>query len=178
MHESSMQAMKNFIEKYLDRETELAILDVGSLQCDKTSATYKTLFDSSKWHYLGLDLVWGGNVDIKSDNPHYYPFRDSYFDVIVSGQALEHIARPWVWIKEIYRLLRNDGILCVIAPSGGKRHFDKDYWRIMPDGLEELFECAGLKKVEIIRNKKGKWKDVTGIARKSIHYPTVVKGYT
>lgn len=168
MHKTSMNAMKIFINKYLDKTKELTILDVGSLQCDESSETYKKLFDSNKWHYLGLDLVWGRNVDIKTEDPYNYPFKDNYFDVVVSGQALEHVARPWEWIREIYRILKYNGLFCVIVPSGGKRHFDKDYWRMMPDGLEELFNYAGFLKKEIIRNKKGKWKDVMGVGSKTM----------
>ena len=49
MHASSYQEMKRFTERYLDRERELSVLDVGSLDVNGSS---KELFASPRWTVL------------------------------------------------------------------------------------------------------------------------------
>lgn len=166
MHKSSMQAMKEFIDNCLNEDDNLMILDVGSRKCDEGSQTYKDLMKSKKWKYFGLDLSLGLNVDIAVPNPYVYPFVNNHFDVVISGQAFEHSERPWELIQEIYRILKPGGLVCVIAPGGGKKHWKIDCWRILEDGMKALFDYAGFETTEIIRSKKGKWKDCRGIGRK------------
>jgi len=165
-----MNAMQLFANNYLDKEKELRILDIGSLRYTDGDSTYRNIFLFSKWKYFGLDIVSGENVDIVSSDPYRYPFKDDYFDVIISGQAAEHVARPWEWIKEIFRILKGGGLVCIIAPGGGKRHTEKDYWRILADGMQSLLECGGFIVIDVTRSKKGKWKDCVGIGKKSPHY--------
>ena len=85
MHQSSLENMKNFREKYLvGRETEkLLILDLGS--CD-INGSYKPLFDEPTWSYRGLDLQEGSNVDMVLRDPYKLDGVPSdSVDVFVSG---------------------------------------------------------------------------------------------
>ena len=45
MHQSSMTRMEEFVDTYLDKETELKILDVGSGCKHSNQSTYKTFFN-------------------------------------------------------------------------------------------------------------------------------------
>ena len=55
--------MQNFKEKYLSKlaNDELTIFDLGSMD---VNGSYREIFDNPKWHYKGLDLSEGKNVDI------------------------------------------------------------------------------------------------------------------
>lgn len=159
MHESSYNEMKQFTERYLDPERELSILDVGSLD---VNGSYRPLFDNPKWIYTGLDLLPGPNVDIVSRDPYLYPFEDNTFDVVISGSVLEHVEDMQAFIREMARVKKPDGTLCVIAPWTYPEHkYPQDCWRILPDGMRFLLErIAGVHALNVHKNET----DCIGIA--------------
>jgi SAM-dependent methyltransferase len=89
-----------------------------------------------------VDLVVGHPYDWKEID-------DQSFDVVVSGQALEHIEYIWLTILEIARVTRANGLVVLIAPSRGQVHrYPTDCWRFYPDGLPALSRYAGLEVLE------------------------------
>lgn len=152
MHRSSYEKMEAFRDAYLDayRQAELVILDVGSAAVEGERGSYRELLARPPWRYLGLDAAPGPNVDIVPADPYRWDaVADRSIDVVVSGQAFEHIEWPWLTIQEIARVLRDGGLACIIAPSAGPVHrFPMDCWRYYPDGLPALARYAGLHVVE------------------------------
>jgi SAM-dependent methyltransferase len=74
---------------------------------------------------------------------------DDSFDVVISGQAFEHIEYVWLSILEIARVLRTNGLVALIAPGAGPVHrYPTDCWRYYPDGFPALVRYAGLTVVE------------------------------
>ncbi|GAG25426.1 unnamed protein product, partial [marine sediment metagenome] len=118
------------------------------------------------WDYTGIDIQEGRNVDIVAVNPYLFPIDHNYYDVVISGQVLEHVRKPWIWIEELYRVLKIGGQICVIAPSQGEQHNTPDYWRLFPSGMKVLLESAGFKNITVKRNDNDPWKDTIGIATK------------
>ena len=150
-----MKRMKEFIERY--RPTG-AVLDVGSRD---VNGSYRELFDD----YTGADLVPGKNVDIVLEDPYRWQIRDTFYDVVISGQCLEHVEDTVAWIKEVGRVVKRGGLVCIIAPASGvgfHRH-PIDCWRVYPDGMKWLLRQGGLEPVRV----KLKGHDCVGIARKS-----------
>jgi len=161
MHASSMNRMAGFVEHYLDPEKRLQILDVGSMD---VCGTYRGLFQKPKWTYTGLDLEAGKNVDAVADHMYMWGLPLNY-DVIVSGQCLEHVQDTHRWIKEVSRYLMPEGICCIIAPWQWEEHkFPVDCWRILPDGMRFLLEDVGRLKIVTVMKKEN---DCIGIAIKS-----------
>lgn len=167
MHLSSYERMKEFVEKYLDINMKLRILDVGS--CDvssgNVSGTYKNLFNNANWEYIGADIQKGRNVDLVLKKPYDWGIPNKSFDVIISGQTLEHVEDTKEWIKQVEKTLKVNGLVCIIAPWLCPQHWTIDCWRILPDGMKFL-----LKKVcgfEIIKVFK-MGHDCIGIAKKVI----------
>ena len=151
----------------MDYFKALRILDVGSYQADPKHETYRSLCEEKKlWSYFGLDLHKGANVDIVSCHPYRWPMGSLTFDVVISGQTLEHVAHPHTWMDEIYRILKYPGKVCIIVPSSGKVHHRPDYWRILPDGMAQLLSDACFTSVEVICSNKSPWIDVIGKGEK------------
>lgn len=125
------------------RET-VKVLDIGSYD---VNGTYRGIFDTSEWQYTGLDMEAGPNVDIVPKDPyHWDSIPDETFDLVISGQAFEHIEYPWVTIKEIERVLKPSGFCILSAPSAGEEHkYPKDCYRYYADGLTALAKWTGLK---------------------------------
>lgn len=175
MHDSSLDKMKDFRAKYLDgKENEnLTILDIGSFD---VNGTYKPIFDSPQWQYIGADMCPGANVDIVLDNPYnWHSIKTNSMDIVISGQAFEHIEYFWVTILEIARVLKPEGLCCIIAPSSGCEHkYPVDCWRFYPDGFSALARFANLQVLDAFtqwdnqgyQDSSDEWHDSVLVARK------------
>ena len=140
--------MGRFVIKYLSPRIKIRVLDVGSID---VNGTYKTFFDHHDWEYTGLDVLPGPNVDVVTSDPYRYPFDDSAFDVIVSGQTLEHVEDTHKFMREVGRLVKPGGLVYISVPHDVPEHrFPIDCWRIFPDGMRFLFtKIANLTVLEI-----------------------------
>jgi len=147
MHKSSYQRMNRFIEVYLDPDQETTILDLGSMD---VNGSYRNLFNNPKWTYIGVDLDPGENVDCVIKDPYRWEeIADESIDVVVSGQAFEHVEFFWLSFQELARKLKPGGLTCLIVPSRGFEHrYPVDCWRFYPDGMKALAAWAGLELVE------------------------------
>jgi len=147
MHQSSFDKMKKFKEVYLDPKKDLKILDLGS---QDVNGTYTELFQEPKWIYHGIDMVKGKNVDIFLDNPYDWSnIEANSYDVVISGQAFEHIEYFWITILQVNRVLKKDGLACIIAPADGHEHrYPVDCWRYYPDGMKALAKWAKMEVIE------------------------------
>lgn len=153
MHIGSLNVMKMFIEKRLP-DKELKILDLGSrvVKGQEKLGSYRQLITNNKWNYIGVDTDTGENVDIVLKDGYKFPFKDEEFDVIISGQTLEHIEYPWVWMTELARILKKRGLCCIIAPAVIHEHrYPIDTYRYYPDGMKALAKWSGLTVLEVQR---------------------------
>lgn len=155
MHESSMDKMLTFKKKYLEgRKNEaLCILDLGSMDIN---GSYRDHFDITPWKYHGLDMAPGKNVDIVLKNPYSWDeIKSNSIDIIISGQAFEHIEYFWITMLEIARILKPEGMCCLIAPSGGFEHrYPVDCWRFYPDGFASMARFARFDVLELFTQWK------------------------
>jgi len=157
-----MILMRKFLSA-LSIDEPLKILDVGSLRVGNAPVYKDIVIDlKTKREYTGLDIVAGPNVDLISLRSI---FEDTY-DVIISGQCLEHVQYPHTWIGDLYRILKSYGKICIITPSSGPPHHRPDYWRILPDGMQALLSYAGFMHVSVIRYNNKPWEDCIGVAEK------------
>jgi SAM-dependent methyltransferase len=145
MHESSMLRMKWFADNYANKinKEKIKILDVGSYD---VNGSYKEYFLDKKYSYSGLDMEKGPNVDIVLKNPYDWSrIKTDSYDIVISGQAFEHMEFFWVVLTEMARVLRKDGLLCIIAPNGFEEHrFPVDCYRFFSDGMGALARYASL----------------------------------
>jgi SAM-dependent methyltransferase len=167
--------MLAFRRKYLESRTNepLLILDLGSLD---VNGSYREYFEVSHWSYRGIDMTAGNNVDIVLQDPYdWREIRSGSADVVVSGQAFEHIEFFWLTMLEIARVLKPEGLCCLIAPSGGPEHFyPVDCWRFYRDGFAALARFASLEVSEIYSQNgptgysdgSDMWQDTVLVCRK------------
>jgi hypothetical protein len=69
---------------------------------------------------------------------------------------------------EIARILKEDGMCCIIAPSAGIEHkYPQDCWRYYPDGFRVLAKYAGLEILDVYTQwDNDVWKDSVLICKK------------
>lgn len=168
MHESSFSSMRKFKEKYLNKNDILEILDVGSFDSNKKPYNYGLLFNEKNWNYRGMDIREGPNVDIVVSSIYdWVEINDESFDVVVSGQAFEHMEFFWKAIVEIKRILKPNGLCCIIAPSAGPVHRNPfDCYRFTAEGMKAIGKYAGLNVLEYYTNDAPAWYDSVLICKK------------
>lgn len=177
MHKSSFEKMRVFTEEYLGhlKDEKLRILDLGS---QDVNGSYRPLFNNKNWEYIGADMAEGANVDmVLPDAYDWKGIKPGYFDVVISGQVFEHVEFYWVTMLEIVRVLKDNGLCCIIAPSGGPEHkYPADCWRFYPDGFRALARFSRLEVLDAytqwepsgLDDGSDIWKDTVLIARKPV----------
>jgi len=157
MHQSSIEKMTAFRDQYLSvkKNQPLRILDLGS---QDVNGSFRSLFSEMPWEYIGLDMMAGKNVDIVLHTPYTWnEVAGESADVLISGQAFEHIQFFWITILEVVRVLKPGGICCILAPSSGPEHrYPLDCWRFYPDGMVSLAQFAQLEVIEAVTQ----WEDL------------------
>lgn len=147
MHISSYEHMTDLVTRLLDRDTELRVVDIGS---SDINGSYRTLFDSPRWSYAGVDLEAGPGVDVVLSSPYKLPFPSGSVDLVISGQAFEHIEFFWMTWIEMLRILKPGGRIFLIAPSRGPEHrYPQDCWRFYPDGYRALAKFGRCRLLEV-----------------------------
>jgi SAM-dependent methyltransferase len=149
MHASSIDKMTAFRRRYLDPQATkpLIILDLGS---QDIRGSYRPIFDRPPWRYVGVDIVAGKNVDLVIRDPYNWrEVKSNSIDVLISGQTFEHTEFFWETAEEIERILKPNGLCCIIAPWTGPVHrYPLDCWRINCDGMLAIARYAGLEVLE------------------------------
>ena len=171
MHDTSYETMRTFVRVHLGaaRGKPLEILDFGSQVVDEQPRSYRDLFDDPSWNYRGLDIEAGANVDVVVDQPYAWDAipADSV-DLVVSGQAFEHVEYFWASMFEIVRVLRPGGLATIIAPAGGFEHrYPVDCWRFYTDGARALARYVECEVVDAFTDwGHGEWDDTILVVRK------------
>jgi SAM-dependent methyltransferase len=173
MHDTSFEKMERFVEVYLaaHRQQPLRILDVGSQLVEADQRTYRSIFDAPAWRYDGLDVEPGHNVDIAvADSYHWSEVADDTYDLVVSGQAFEHIEFFWATAFEIGRVMRPGAVTALIAPSNGFEHrYPVDCWRFYADGCRAIAAYLEFEVVDVFTDwGRDVWQDSILVMRKPV----------
>jgi len=168
MHPTSLKLMEYCLHAYGKGDGTERVLDVGSLD---VNGTYRGLFALAPGQggypiasYVGADIREGPNVDLMMGE-YSIPVQEAAFNVIISGNTMEHVKLFWVWSRELKRVLAPGGLLILGVPSlgCGEHRYPVDCWRLMPDGMRVLLEdWLHLDVLEI----KQQGFDIFGVARK------------
>lgn len=167
MHPSSFENMRKCYRCHIEA-TELEargglVLDVGG---SDVNGSYRSLFET-RFKYEVADLEAAPGVQHVLSDPYRLPLQDQSVDIVVSGQAFEHIEFFWRTFEEMVRVLHHDGYIFLIAPSGGPEHrYPVDCYRFYPDAYAALAKHAGCENVETYWDERGPWRDLVGVFRR------------
>ena len=171
MHKNSYSKMQWFKNTYLNKNQNLNILDVGSLD-QIGDYNYRSIFNEPNWTYTGLDTKAGNNVDIIiTDIYNWFEIEDNSYDVIISGQLFEHLEFFWLTMSQIERVLKPGGKVCIIVPSAGHKHGGDrlNCYRFHEDGLKAMAKYVDLEIIHVSvdnRPEAKPWLDACLIASK------------
>src|SRR5207249_4485149 len=120
----------------------MSVLEIGP---DKFPSSYQNIVGSKIVKWDTLDLSDNPNLTYIPVTEYTFPILDNVYDIVLSGQVLEHVKKPWTWIKEVARVCRKGGFVITINPVSWPYHeAPVDCWRVYPDGMKALYDEAGL----------------------------------
>lgn len=129
----------DLMSKISCRRTKLKILNLGAGTGDdlkilnKYGDNYVVDIDKKALDCISKSLC----VEKRLANACDLPYKDNFFDIVVSFDVFEHIEDDKGAVSEIYRVLRKNGVLLFIVPAfqflfcghdkamGHKRRYDK-----------------------------------------------------
>ena len=100
------------------RAAPLDVLDWG---CG--TAEYRPLIEALGHRYVGVDGA-GSGADVLVD-VHSLPFAPDAFDHVITNAVLEHVANPFLAMREVARVLKRDGIRRGASPSWSRTITDR-----------------------------------------------------
>lgn len=181
MHVETMELMRRFVKRLpslnvtpTGNDGKYSVLDVGSYD---VNGCYRPLFDPATFNYVGLDVEKGPNVDlVLPTDDSFDPYTieawkkvldDRKFDIVISGQCLEHVEYPWLTMKCIANTMKEGGVAFIIAPSnGGEHRYPIDCYRYFPDGFRALAKHSYLEVIDCGLNFGVMWNDCYMLLRK------------
>lgn len=166
MHPSSVENMRR-AKRLVGSLSIGLVLDVGG-----DHRSYKDLFPGCAYHIA--NIVKAPGVTHVMPGPYELPFSDNLFDLVVSGQMLEHCSNPFRSVAEMKRVLKPSGHMILIAPSAGPRHDKQDCWRFMDDAFQAIADEVGMLTMadwitkDAPDERSRKWQDHVWIGCKSL----------
>ena len=102
---------------------------------------YRPLVTALGHRYVGVDVT-GPGADVRGD-AHALPFGRTVFDHVITNAVLEHVADPFLAVREVARVLRPGGRLSGSVAFLEPHHYDS-YFHLSPDGVVRVLTEAGL----------------------------------
>jgi SAM-dependent methyltransferase len=121
----------------------LSVLEVGP---DGTPSTFQKMVggETERWDTLDIATKYVQPTWLVTDS-YKFPVPDNSYDIVLSGQVIEHVPKIWRWFPELARMCKPGGLVITINPVSWHYHEAPiDCWRIYPEGMKALAEDAGL----------------------------------
>ena len=79
------------------------------------------------------------NIELKILDAHHLPFEDNSFDVVILYEAIYYLAEPEKFVKEVKRVLRNQGMLIICTANKDWPDFNPSPYSYKYFSAQELF---------------------------------------
>jgi len=121
------------------------VLEIGP---DGFPSAYRRSVEAGSGRALAwdtLNLFRDDRLTFVASSEYSFPIESDSYDVVLSGQVIEHVRKPWVWMRELARVCKAGGVVITINPVSWPYHEAPiDCWRAFPEGVRALYEEAAL----------------------------------
>jgi len=139
MHGNSSRLFKRYAKQYFRPNSRVLEIGPGT----PPSWIQGMVGDPSiLWETAGID-----NSDPVTyvGTEYSFPVESDVADIVIAANVLEHVRKPWVWIRELARICKPGGHVITINPVSWPYHEQPiDCWRAYPEGMMALYEDAHL----------------------------------
>ena len=116
MHENSILLFKKHVLPRI--ESGMRILEIGP---NGFPSDYRKLVQCDvEWETL--DLYESEDLTYSNVSEYDFPINDDEYDLVLSGQVMEHVRKIWLWIKELERVCKTGGFVITISPVSWPYH--------------------------------------------------------
>src|SRR5438105_10645013 len=140
MHQNSKLRFEKYAKKFV--RPGIRVLEIGP---DKFASYRNIIADRSiTWDTVNLAARGDGATYIATGE-YSFPVADNSYDIVLSGQVMEHVRKIWIWMRELTRVCKPGGHVITVVPCSWPYHeAPYDCWRVFPEGMRALYEDAGL----------------------------------
>jgi SAM-dependent methyltransferase len=150
MHTNSKLLFKTYAADLFQKGTQ--VLEIGP---DAFPSSYRKLVTTEELVWHSLDITDNPQLTYSRSGENTFPIEDSAYDVVLAANVLEHVRRPWQWIREAARVCKRGGHIIIVTPISWPYHAAPiDCWRVYPDGMKALLEDTGLEVVQCLFESK------------------------
>jgi len=140
MHANSRLLFEKYAREHF--RSGLRVLEIGP---DGFPSTFRSLVVDPSVTWDTLDLYQGARLTYSAASEYAFPIPSDTYDIVLSGQVIEHVRKIWVWIKEVTRVCKPGGVVVTINPVSWPYHeAPVDCWRAFPEGMRALYDDAAL----------------------------------
>lgn len=140
MHLNSRLLFEKYALDYF--QPGLKVLEIGP---NELPSIYQKLAQKPGVQWDTIDIQNNPQLTYRMTGEYEFPIPTGTYDVVVSGQVLEHVKKIWVWMREISRVCKVGGTVISINPlSYGYHESPVDCWRVYPEGMRALYDDCGL----------------------------------
>jgi len=150
----------NYLSDYLSKTGSPTICDFGCSTGFMLNELDKAKPDST---LIGVDIIESGLIKLHKRNPNYLlfkfdithiPFPNDFLDFIVCLNVLEHIEDDELVIKEFKRILKPDGVMCLVVPYGDKLfdYYDEACMHIRRYAKKELISKLENAALQVVKH--------------------------
>ena len=143
MHLNSELLFCKYASPYFKEKCK--VLEIGPLGFP---SAYQKIINNPAITWHTIDFEGSNFIDTavskltyKLESAYHFPVEDESYDIVLSGQVIEHVGKIWMWLKELKRVTKINGIIITINPVSWPYHEAPiDCWRIFPAGIKALAE--------------------------------------
>ena len=178
MHLNSELMFQKYALPYFTNK--LKIIEIGP---SSFPSPYKKIVNNNNLTWDTIDFVNTEFVDsaaiqnltFKLKSSYSFPIADSSYDIVVSGQVLEHVEKIWVWLGELKRIVKPGGYIITINPVSWPYHeAPVDCWRAFPSGIRALADEHSLE-VELCIFASLEAEEILNKDKREVHYGSTLK---
>ena len=168
---SSAAPREIFLAMAEELDADASVLEMGTKQAVVgTSSHWQQRFPNVKRaNYVMADLLPGPDVDVVADLHGLPADWGERFDVVLAGAVFEHLERPWIAAREVFRVLKPGGACYIATHQTFPLHaYPHDYFRFSKEALALLFEDVGFDVVETAYEHRVELKPPAAIVPKKL----------
>jgi hypothetical protein len=140
MHTNSKLLFEKYALPYFQKG--MKVLEIGP---DLFPSGYQRIVENLSLEWHTLDMYDSPKLTYPKSSAYSFAIPDGFYDIVLSGQVIEHVKKPWKWMPELTRITKAGGLVITINPVSWVYHEEPvDCWRIYPEGMKALYEEASL----------------------------------